>query len=113
MIHMTVTLRPKSDAVRHGPGLRRNGPRIVGRVFGPLCPTGGTARGPLCRPAPPCPALLSGDSRRCPGCVLDDLGHPADRLTEQDAPPARKCQICRIPLFFKDSGFSYKIGWFR
>lgn len=81
MIHRTVTLRPKSDAVRHAPGLRRNGPRIVGRVSGPLCPTWATVRGPLCRPAPPCPALLSGDSRRCPGCVLDDLGHPADRLT--------------------------------
>lgn len=81
MIHRTVTLRPESDVVRHAPGLRRNGPRIVGRVFGPLCPTWATVRGPLCRPAPPCPALLSGDSRRCPGCVLDDLGHPADRLT--------------------------------
>ena len=107
MIHMTVTLWPESDAVRHAPGSRGNGPRIVGRVPGPLCPTWHTVHGPLCRPAPPCPALLSGDSRRSLGVSWTTSATRLTELTEQDAPPARKCQICRISLFFKDFGFSY------
>ena len=112
MIHMTVTLWPESDAVRHAPGSRGNGPRIVGRVPGPLCPTWHTVHGPLCRPAPPCPALLSGDSRRSLGVSWTTSATRLTELTEQDAPPRENAKSAESPYFSRILAFPTKMVGF-